>query len=203
MAKATHLLRHQHFISKELRDPSAIAYSDSLLHAAGGFSTDLSFWWHLQWPDHIQARAAKARTGDTISINALKYTAIIINYVATTAAFLNAPDKTNPYPTALFFTDNVASEAWIQKGAKKSAVGKALGFLQAALMINNPVGINADCISTTDNVIADRISRFPNHANPLSHFLSLSKQFPQLQLCRHFHPSAELVSTILDAPLLA
>ncbi len=81
-AKAVHLLRHQHFISKQLtnlmtlitsilkddsisrrcpiahlvlRDPSTIAYSDSSLHAVGGFSTVLTFWWHLQWPDHIQA----------------------------------------------------------------------------------------------------------------------------------------------------
>ncbi len=70
-------------------------------------------------------------------------------------------------------------------------------------MINNPVGIHADRISTTDNVIADRISHFPNHSNPLPHFSSLSQQFPQLWRCRRFHPSVELVSTILDALLLA
>ncbi len=111
------------------RDPSAMAYSDSSLHAVGGFSTDLNFWWHLQWPDHIQACAVKARTGNTISINALKYAAIIINYIATTAAFLDAPINNDPYPTALYFTDNVASQAWICKGAKTSPAGKALGFL--------------------------------------------------------------------------
>ncbi len=180
------------------RDPLATAYLDSLSHAAGGFSTDLSFWWHLQWPDHIQARAAKACTGNTISINALEYAAIIINYVATTA-FLDEPSDNDPFPTALFFTNNVASEAWIGKGAKKSSSGKALGFLQAAIMINNPVGIHANSISTTDNVIANQISRFPNHSNPLPLFSTLSQQFPQLQHCRRFHPSAELVSTILDA----
>ena len=184
------------------RDPSVTAYSDSLSHAARGYSRDLNFWWHLQWPDHVQARAAKARTGNTISINALEYAAIIINYVATTATLAN-PNQNDPYPTALFFTDNIASEAWIQKGAKKSHAGKALGILQCALMINNPVGINADRISTTDNVIADRISRFPNHADPSPHFIALSQDFPQLQQCRRFHPSAELVSTILDALLLA
>ncbi len=55
---------------------------------------------------------------DTISINALKYAAIIINYIAATTAFLDAPTENDPYPTVLFFTDNVASEAWIRKGAK-------------------------------------------------------------------------------------
>ncbi len=230
MARAVHLLRHQHFISKQLtklmtlitlilkdnsilrfcpiahlvsRDPSAIAYSDSSLNAAGGFSTDLNFWWHLQWPEHIQARAAKASMGDTISINALEYSAIIINYIASSAALLDAPTKNDPYLTALFFTDNVASEAWICKGAKKSPTGKALGFLQATLMIHNPVEIHADRISTTNNVIANQISQFPNHSNPLPHFSTLSQQFPQLRHCRRFHPSAELVSTILDALSLA
>ncbi len=75
--------------------------------------------------------------------------------------------------------------------------------LPRGLMINNPVGINADRISTTDNVIANCISRFPNHANPLPHFLPFSQQFLQLHHCRRFHPSAELVSTILDALSLA
>ncbi len=182
-AKATHLLR-QHFISKRLSslmdliililhddlvswhcpiahlippDPSAIAYLDSLSHVVGGYSTDLQFCWHLQWLDSIQARVAKARTGDTISINALEYTFIIINYVTTTAAILSAPLNHDPYQTALFFTNNV---------------------------------------------IAVCISQFPNHNDPLPHFLDLSQAFPQLQQCRHFHPSAELVSTILDVMLL-
>ncbi len=56
--------------------------------------------------------------GNTISIIALKYAAIIMNYIAATTALLNAPNKDNPYPTALFFTNNMASEAWIGKGAK-------------------------------------------------------------------------------------
>ncbi len=227
-AKATHLLR-QHFISKRLSslmdliililhddlvswhcpiahlippDPSAIAYLDSLSHVVGGYSTDLQFCWHLQWLDSIQARVAKARTGDTISINALEYTFIIINYVTTTAAILSAPLNHDPYQTALFFTNNVASKAWIHKGAKQLPAGKALGILQCTLMINNPVGINVDCVSTTSNVIAVCISQFPNHNDPLPHFLDLSQAFPQLQQCRHFHPSAELVSTILDVLLL-
>ena len=97
----------------------------------------------------------------------------------------------------------MASKAWIHKGAKKSLARKALGFLQALLMINNPVGIHADRISTTNNVVADQISRFPNQFNPLPPFLALSQDFLRLQQCRCFHPSAKLVSTILDALSLA
>ncbi len=74
---------------------------------------------------------ARAHTCDTVSINTLEYTAIIINYVAATTAILSAPQAHDPYLTTLFFTDNVASEAWIQKGAKWSPVGKALCILQS------------------------------------------------------------------------
>ncbi len=109
------------------RDPSAIVYSNSLLHTAGGYSTDLNFWWHLQWPDHIHVQTAKAHTGDTISINSLEYAAIIINFIATTATILATPNDNDPYPTALVFTNHVTSKAWIQKGAKKSSAGKTLG----------------------------------------------------------------------------
>ncbi len=172
-------LTSRHYLIVHLipRDPSTIAYSDSSSHAARGYSTDLQFWWHLQWPDSVQAHAAKARTHDTISINALEYAAIIINYVAFTATILKAPQANDPYPTALFFTDNVASKAWIRKGAKQSLASKALGFLQCALMINNSVGINANCVSTNNNIIIDHISQFLNHKNPLHHFLNLSQDF--------------------------
>ncbi len=164
------------------RDPSVISYSDSSSHVAGRYSTDLQFQWHLQWLESIQACAAKACTQDTININALEYAAIIINYVATTTTILSAPQDHDPYPTALFFTDNIASEAWIFKGAKQSPAGKALGSIQCALMINNPVGINADCMSTNNNIVADCISQFPNNNDPLPHFLTLLQDFPQQTL---------------------
>ncbi len=85
--------------------------------------------------------------------------------MATTTAFLDNQNDNNPYPIANFFNNNVASEAWIHKVSKKSPAGKALSFLQAAIMIKNPVGIHADHISTTDNVIAHCISHFPNHSD--------------------------------------
>ncbi len=130
---------------------------------------------------------------NTISINALEYAAIIINYVAATTAILSTPQAHNPDSTALFFKNNVVSKAWIRKGAKLSPAGKALGFLQCAEMINNPVGINADHVSTTNNVIAGCISQFPNHKNPPPHFCTLSHNFLQLLQWRCFHPSEELV----------
>ena len=61
-----------------------------------------------------------AKTNNTISINTLEYTALIINYVATLAALIQNPQKQDLFPSLLLFTDNVASKAWIIKGAKIS-----------------------------------------------------------------------------------
>eukprot|EP00957_Ditylum_brightwellii_P024673 1864344-Ditylum_brightwellii.AAC.1 len=41
------------------RDPNFVADGDSSLFAAGGFSTQLQLWWHLEWPEEIQARNIK------------------------------------------------------------------------------------------------------------------------------------------------
>ena len=41
----THLIPH---------NPSAIAACDSSLTAAGGWFTDMQFWWYLKWPQTIQ-----------------------------------------------------------------------------------------------------------------------------------------------------
>ena len=68
-------------------------------------------------------------------------------------------------------------------------------------MINNPVGINVDYINTKENIIADEISRVNRAVDAASFFQSLTQAYPQLSTCRRFHPSAELLSTIMEALL--
>ena len=38
------------------QDPNAAAWSDSSLHAAGGFSYDMGFWWYIKRPQDIAQR---------------------------------------------------------------------------------------------------------------------------------------------------
>ena len=64
-------------------------------------------------------------------------------------------------------------------------------------MINNPVGVATGYITTTDNVIAERISRVKKESNILPSFHTIMQDFPQLRSCRRFHPSAELVSLVM------
>ena len=191
-----------HFVP---RDPSGTGYADSCLRAAGGFSIDMGFWWYIEWPEKIQKATLRFvknnKDGKLISINVLEYAALIINYVAATLHFQENKDPSDPYPSVLLYADNTTAEAWAIKASKVSFIGRELGRIQCALMINNPVGISVGHVSTKKNVIADRISRVIKESNILPSFQSLMQDFPQLKSCRRFHPSAELVSLLTDVLL--
>ena len=189
------------------RDPNGTSDSDSSLDSAGGFSFDMFYWWYLEWPPAVKQFTLKyiksSKDGALISINVLEYAALIINFVAATHFFTKvAPSCANPSPTVMLFADNTTAEAWITKACKNTLEGRALGRLQCALMINNPVGINIGHVTSKDNEIADRISRFKNTNAATLGFPKLAQEFPQLMHCSRFHPSAELISFILDALLL-
>ena len=192
------------------RTPDSEAWGDSSLDAAGGFSTDMGFWWYLEWPQNIRARTLQHITSSTsgplIDINCLEYATILINFGPCThfwCAANNRETKGITYPTCLLWADNTTAEAWTQKGCKKSPVGRSLGRLQCTLMLNNPMGIATGHISTHDNVIADRISRHKLETNTLLHFNQLIQEFPLLTTCQRFHPSPMLLSAIMDSLLSA
>ena len=160
----------------------------------------MKFWWYIEWPEKVRALTLRFvknnKSGTLISINALEYAALIINYVAACHYFLTNKDPLDPYPSVLLYADNTAAESWAIKGCKSSTVGRHLGLLQCALMINNPVGISTGRVSTEKNVVADRISRVKKETNILPSFHSLMQDFPQLKSCRRFHPSSELISLV-------
>ena len=190
------------------RDPRAPARSDSSLFAAGGYSTELGFWWYLEWPAEIQRQTLrfvvkyKTDKGDIISINVLEYAAMIITYVAGYHVMAQlAPSQTDPFPLLELWADNTTAESWILKASKASKWGRALSRIQCALMINNPVGITSNYINTLDNVIADRLSRILRENLIPFEFEKLSQEFPELRRCRRFRPSSELVSLLMEALL--
>ena len=86
----------------------------------------------------------------------------------------------------------------MRKASKSLEGGRALGYIQAALMINNPVGINVDRITTTGNIVADRISRVSTESHLAHEMTILCQDFPQLRSCQRFRPSAELTLLILE-----
>ena len=80
--------------------------------------------------------------------------------------------------------------------------GRRLGHLQCAMMINNPVGLATDHIDTHTDIIADKIYRWDEQSDVLPGFAKLKQDYPQLQNCKRFHPSSELLSLISDVLLL-
>ena len=78
----------------------------------------------------------------------------------------------------------------------------ALSRLQCAMMMNNSVGFHTGHVTTTNNVIADRISRIKHKTQSMLQFKSLIQEYPELAGCKRFRPSVVLISSIMDAILL-
>ena len=192
-----------HFVK---RSPSAIGDSDSSLHAAGGYSFDMGYWWYLEWPEAIRRSTLKFvysdEHGNLVSINALEYASLLINFVAASYVLtVVSPSRGDPHPVVLLRADNRSSESWLIKASKSSQAGRALGYIQCALLINNPVGINVTHVTSEQNEIADRISRIESEAALLAEMKPIYQAHPSLAYCQRFHPSAELKSLILDTLL--
>lgn len=190
------------------RDPSGRARSDSSLDAAGGYSVDMQFFWYLAWPETVRRNTLRyvtrirAEDGTITSINVLEYAAIIITKAAATHFFTKRTARTNdPYPTVFYEADNSTAESWAVKGCKCSPTGRALGRLDCALMINNPVGQSIGHVSSEENKIADRLSRAKSESHLQHDLPSLFQDYPELRSCLRFHPSPELLSSIMDALL--
>lgn len=203
------------------RTPSGVAHSDSCLRAAGGFSISMGFWWYIEWPAEVQQLTLRYIKNDKdsrlISINALEYAAVIITYVAAVHFFrTKGKDPADPYPNVLQFADNTVSESWamngckapplpkrataewwLTKGCKLSQIGRGLGRLQCALMMNSNVGLSTSHVTTKDNIIADRISRVKRETDIIPSFDALAKDFRVLSYLDRFHPPQELVSAII------
>ena len=192
------------------RTPAAELYGDSSLCSCGGYSMKLQYWWYLSFPKHIQEHTLLFIKDDTdgslISINCLEYVTIIINYCASVCAFSNKEMTNDPHPVVLCITDNTSALNWTLHTCKKSEIGRALARFFCGLLIDSNVGVNAKWISTTENAVADEISRIKldsaNHAHLPSintfDFSTLQQKFQELNHCRFFQPSQELLSTIWE-----
>lgn len=192
------------------RTPTFVTFGDSCLEGAGGYSTSLGFWWHLPFPEEIQSRTLIRKNdnkdGQLISINVLEFVTVIINYCAALHVILTENVTDDRYPVLLNVTDNMSALSWTTGACRKSRIGRLLARFFCSLLINSPLGINSQWISTTMNDIADEISRlkasiYRTDSHSSFDYSTLPQRFPQLSHCRFFQPSPKLISLIWDIVL--
>jgi hypothetical protein len=146
--------------------PTAAAFGDSCLKGAGGYSIKLGRWWHIDFPEEVKRRTllfkSDNKDGTLISINFLKSVTVIINYVASLHVITSTNFTDDPHPVLLNVTDNTSALSWTVGACRRSKIGCCLARFFCSLLINSPLGINSQWISTAANKIADDISCLKN-----------------------------------------
>jgi hypothetical protein len=142
--------------------PFAMTIGDSSLEGAEKFPITLGFWWHLHFPDKIVQSTLQFKTsndnGMLVMISVLEFMMVIINYCAALHVVRTSPVTDDPHPVILNITNNSSALSWTLHTCKRSKIGPMLAHFFCSLLINLPLGINSQWISTIDNMIADNIS---------------------------------------------
>jgi hypothetical protein len=182
-----------------------ITFGDSCLKGAGGYSLSLGFLLHLPFHEEVKLQTLLHKRdnadGLLISINILEFVTIIINYCATLHIVLSTNPTNNPYPVLLNVTDNASALSWTTVACRKSRIGCLLARFFCLLLINSPLGINSQWISTLHNVIANDISCAKTAASEYTHAHpsfdhSLQQKYPELSHCSFFWRGPELISLL-------
>jgi hypothetical protein len=191
------------------RTPFATTIGDSLLEGAGGFSITLGFWWHIWFPDKVIQRTPQFKTsndnGMLVLINILEFMTVIINYCAALHVVWTSPVTDDPHPVILKVTDNSSALSWTLHMCKQSRIGRMLACFFCSLLINLPIVINSQWISTINKKIADNISclkkQSDNNSSPAFDYTILKQTYPELRHCSFFQIQPELILLIWDIVL--
>ena len=136
-----------------------------------------------------------------MSINALGFVVIILNYAASLLAIIEEPGKYNtPAPILLNYADNTSAISWTKRAARSSPMGKALGLVLWSLLINSPLALQSEHIAGVHNTLADKISRSSLHeSHSCPKFDILVQKILILSSCCCYHPNPELLLAIYQA----
>jgi hypothetical protein len=91
-------------------------------------------------------------------INILKFVTVIINYCATLHIIKTTSVMEDLHPVLLNITDTMSALNWTIYTCKCSKLSRLIAHVFCSLLINLPLGINSQWISTEGNIIADDIS---------------------------------------------
>jgi hypothetical protein len=180
-----------------------------LLEGAGGFSITLGFWWHIRFPEKVVQHTLQFKTsndnGMLVLINVLEFVMVIINYFTALHVVRTSPVTDNPHPVILTVTNNSSALSWTLHTCKQSKIGQIFAHFFCSLLINSPIGINSQWISTIDNKIADNISQLKkqsdNNSSPAFDYTILKQTYLELRHCSFFQIQPELILLIWDIVL--
>ncbi len=169
----------------------------------------LGFWWHIHFLDEVVQHTLQLRSnsndGMLALINVLEFVMVIINYRATLHVVRTSPVTDDPHPVILNVTDNSSALSWTLHMCKQSKIGQMLSRFFCSLLINSPLGINSQWISTIDNKIADDIPCLKKQSDidssPAFDYIILKQTYPELRHCSFFQIQPELISLIWDIVL--
>jgi hypothetical protein len=140
-----------------------------------------------------------------VLINVLEFVTVIINYCAALHVVRTSAVTDNPHPVILNITNNSSTLSWTLHTCKQSKIGQMLACFFCSLLINLPLGINSQWISTIDNKIADNISRLKkqsdNNSTPAFDYTILKQMYPELRHSSFFQIQPELILLIWDIVL--
>ncbi len=140
-----------------------------------------------------------------MSINILEFVMVIINYCATLHVVRMSNITDDPHPVILNVTDNSSALSWTLHMCKQSKIGQMLARFFCSLLINLPLGINSQWISTINNKIADDISclkkQSDNKSSPAFDYTILKQTYPELRHCSFFQIQPDLIFLIWDIVL--
>ena len=187
------------------RMPTATAFGDSCLEGAGGYLISLGYWWHLSFPEEVIQQTLMHKRdnedGQLILINVPEFVTVIINYCVSLHVFTTRSITNDPHPVLLNVIYNASTLSWTNHTCRKSKLGRLLAWFFCSLLINSPLGINSQWISTDDNKIADDISQIKKTLSNSLHsfdYSSLHQTYPELIYCSFFQIQPELILLIWD-----
>ena len=184
-----------HFVP---RDYAFEAGADACKRSDGGWSTDLSFWWHLPFPAEVVMRTylPNNKNNDYVSINCLEMVCVVINFAAVIHCCAVDGINLSQYPVLLNWCDNTAATCWANYKCKTSLIGRQLGCLFVGLLMGTKLGIQVKWLPTKLNKIADAISCVDPSKEGLYDYSQLLADFPVLKNCCEFQLSSILRTKI-------
>ncbi len=129
------------------------------------------------------------KDGLLMLIKVLKFVPAIINYCASLHEFMTTSITNILCPVLLNVTNNASTLSWTNHTCRKLKLGRLLAWFFCSLLINSPLGIDSQWISTDDNKIAGNISWIKNTSSNSLHsfdYSSLRQTYPKLSHCSFF-----------------